>query len=62
MLLKPRDLSARWNITVATLKLWRKFGSGPEYLKLGTAKNSPVRYQIKDVEEFEKNFKEFADR
>ena len=36
-----------------TLQDWRMKGEGPPYIKLGFAKNSPIRYPIADVEAWE---------
>ena len=48
-LLTPEDLSARWNITLATLSQWRWNGRGPRFVKMGKG----IRYRLSDIERFE---------
>lgn len=50
--LTPEDLSARWNLPLSTLNQWRWNGKPPAFAKIGKR----VRYELKDVEEFEEKF------
>lgn len=52
-LLTPAALADRWQITVKKLAHDRVKGDGPAFVKLGRAKNSPVRYPLEHVEQFE---------
>ncbi len=52
-MLTPRQLADRFAVEEATLEDWRMKGEGPPYIKLGFAKNSPIRYKIEDVEAWE---------
>ena len=47
--LTPEDLADRWCLPITTLDQWRWHGKGPQFVKMGRR----VRYQIKDVENFE---------
>lgn len=49
--LTEHQLHLRWNISVATLRRWRREKTGPDFMKLGKA----VLYPISAVESFEKN-------
>lgn len=50
ILLNEKVLAARWGISVKTLQNKRVQGDGIPFLKLGRS----VRYQLKDVVEFER--------
>lgn len=43
-------LSERLTVPVMTLRRWRREGSGPVYVKLGSGRNSAVRYPTADLE------------
>ena len=43
-LLTSAETAALLGIKVNTLEIWRTKGNGPEFVKLGTAPQSPVRY------------------
>lgn len=47
--LNSRELAERWGVSEATLQLWRKDGTGPNYLKLG----AHVCYRLQDIEKHE---------
>ncbi|MDR6955216.1 putative DNA-binding transcriptional regulator AlpA [Ancylobacter sp. 3268] len=36
-MLKVRDAAARLGLSISTLNKWRVYGTGPTYLKLGSA-------------------------
>lgn len=55
MLLTPEELCQRWKLAANTLKKWRVEGKGPVYIKLGSGRNSEVRYRLEDIEAFEKS-------
>lgn len=57
MLLTPKELCERWKLADNTLRQWRVKGVGPPYIKLGDGRASEVRYQLKDIEAFEKSNK-----
>jgi hypothetical protein len=52
-MLTPPQLADRFAVEETTLEDWRKKGEGPPYIKLGFARNSPIRYRIDDVEAWE---------
>ena len=43
-LLTPKEMAKALSVTERTLVQWRCKGTGPEYIKLGPAKNAQVRY------------------
>ena len=47
-LVKEREVSARLNVEVATLRRWRWAGTGPRFIKIGGA----VRYDPEDLTAF----------
>lgn len=49
VLLRERELAARWGISVRTLKRWRAKAVGPDFIQLGHS----VRYDLSDVVAFE---------
>lgn len=53
-LLTPSELAERLKIHPGTLRRWRMDGEGPRWIKLGNAQSSAVRYELKDVEAWEK--------
>lgn len=48
-LLDNEQTAALLGIRPNTLEIWRLKGKGPRFVKLGTAKQSPVRYQHSEV-------------
>lgn len=52
--LTPGELAARLKCSEGTLANWRSEGTGPKFKHIGQRRNSPVRYNIKDVLEWEK--------
>lgn len=48
-LLTPRELAARWGLSVHTLENWRSAKRGPQFIKVGRL----VRYRLPAVEQFE---------
>jgi predicted site-specific integrase-resolvase len=48
MYLTPKQLAARWSVSVHTLAAWRSAGKGPAFIKLGG-----VRYPLEAVELYE---------
>ena len=53
-LLTPNELAERLKIHPGTLRRWRMDGEGPRWIKLGDTQSSAVRYELKDVEAWEK--------
>ncbi|WP_405057004.1 hypothetical protein OG474_30240 [Kribbella sp. NBC_01505] len=49
MHLTPKDLAARWQVTVGHLANLRSAGKGPNYLRLGGG----ITYRLGDVENYE---------
>jgi transcriptional regulator with XRE-family HTH domain len=47
-LLDERDVADRLNVSVATVRRWRLFKTGPKFLKIGAA----VRYRPEDLAAF----------
>ena len=45
-LIDEKQLSERFGISLNTLRSWRNCGDGPDFYKLGTARRSPVRYDV----------------
>ena len=41
---KPRKMADTLEVTERTLARYRKNGTGPVYVRLGKARNAPVRY------------------
>ncbi len=52
-LLTAEELANRWRCTPKKLAHDRVKGDGPTFLKLGSAKNSPVRYPLDGIEQYE---------
>ncbi|MFF2187276.1 helix-turn-helix transcriptional regulator [Streptomyces sp. NPDC058155] len=48
--LTPTQLAEELDISPQTLANWRWANTGPRYIKLGTAKNAPIRYRRTDVD------------
>ncbi|WP_413800120.1 helix-turn-helix transcriptional regulator [Streptomyces iranensis] len=48
--LTPVQLADELGVSVGTLANWRWRGEGPRYLKLGSGRSSPIRYQREDVD------------
>lgn len=53
VMLTTEQLAARWGIATQTLRNWRHTGGGPRAVKHGTARCSPVRYPLAEVERYE---------
>ena len=49
-LLDNEQTSTLLGIKPNTLEIWRCKGKGPRFIKLGTEKQSPIRYRRADVE------------
>ena len=45
-LMDEKQVSERFAISLNTLRSWRICGDGPDFYKLGTARRSPVRYDV----------------
>jgi hypothetical protein len=45
-LIDEKQVSERFGISLNTLRSWRSSGDGPDFYKLGTARRSPVRYDV----------------
>ena len=54
-LLTPNELAVRLKLHPGTLRRWRMEGIGPRWIKLGNAQSSAVRYELVDVEDWEKS-------
>lgn len=48
-LLTSAETAALLNIKPNTLEIWRGKNRGPAFVKLGTAKQSPVRYEQSEI-------------
>ena len=44
VLLTPSEMAKALSVSENTLAVWRCKGVGPDYIKLGPARNAPVRY------------------
>lgn len=51
-LLNDEQAAERLCISPATLRSWRCRGIGPNFVKMGAGKKSPVRYSSDDIDEF----------
>jgi hypothetical protein len=51
-LLKDDQAAVRLGVSAATLRSWRCRGIGPNFVKMGAGKKSPVRYSASDIDEF----------
>lgn len=51
-LLNDHDTAKQLGISPATLRSWRCRGIGPNFVKMGAGKKSPVRYAASDIEQF----------
>lgn len=47
--LRPKDLAARWQVSVGHLANLRSEGKGPAFLRLGGG----ISYRLSDVEDYE---------
>ena len=54
-----RQLSELISVPVNTLQNWRVSGIGLPFIKMGPGRNAPVRYHIKDVEQFIQEHRRF---
>ena len=45
-LMDEKQVSERFGIPLNTLRYWRTCGDGPDFYKFGTARRSPVRYDV----------------
>ncbi len=48
-LMTPDEAAAYVKVPVATLKAWRRRGTGPTYIRLN---NAHVRYRLRDLDEW----------
>lgn len=51
-LLTATEVAKILQVSVDTLARWRTQGRGPQFIKLGTARSSPVRYRHSVVQAF----------
>lgn len=51
-LLNDQAAATFLGVSPATLRSWRCRGIGPDYVKMGAGKKSPVRYSASDIEAF----------
>ncbi len=51
-LLTTEDVSALLNVAPATIVWWRSQKQGPEWVRLGRGKRSPVRYRPEAIEKY----------
>ena len=49
-LIDEKEVSARFSISVHTLRYWRSCGEGPDFYKLGTGRRALVRYDVAVLE------------
>ena len=47
------ELSDRWGLSADCLRRWRGEGTGPQYVKLGKFKKSPILYRLQDIMDYE---------
>lgn len=48
--LTTKQLATRWSLKMGTIRLWRWYGKGPNYIKVG----GRILYDIEKIREFEK--------
>lgn len=51
-LLTPKQVADLLQVTTDTLEAWRAKRQGPEFIKLGAGKRSPVRYPAQALDDF----------
>ena len=51
--LSPREVAGKWNVSDRHIRTLITRGEFPNAMRLGTAKSSPLRIPIRDVELFE---------
>ena len=51
------ELALRWSLNKGTLRNWRSFGMGPQYIKLGKGKPAKVLYPLVSILDYEKKCK-----
>jgi predicted DNA-binding transcriptional regulator AlpA len=51
-LLRESQVAQRLGVSMPTLRSWRCRGIGPNFVKLGNGKKSPVRYHHHDLEQY----------
>jgi hypothetical protein len=51
-LLNDEQAAEQLGVSPATLRSWRCRGIGPNFVKMGAGKKSPVRYSASDIEQF----------
>ena len=49
-LIDEKEVSARFGISLNTLRYWRSCGDGPDFYKLGTHRRALVRYDVAVLE------------
>lgn len=54
--LSSSDVAKRLGIKEPSLRNWRSVGRGPNYIKVGQARNAKVLYKEKDVRAFERAY------
>jgi hypothetical protein len=51
-LFNDQQAAVQLGVSPATLRSWRCRGIGPNFVKMGAGKKSPVRYSSRDIEQF----------
>ncbi len=51
-LLNDQQAAEQLGVSPATLRSWRCRGIGPDFVKMGAGKKSPVRHSAFDIEQF----------
>ena len=51
-LLHDKEAAQMLGVSPATMRSWRCRGVGPDFVKMGFGKKSPVRYSVADIEAF----------
>lgn len=48
--IRSRDAAEKIGVSDATLRAWRRNGTGPKHIKLGDSRRAPVVYEVAELE------------
>lgn len=51
-LLNERETADRLQVSIGTVRAWRRAGRGPRFVKFANQRRGAVRYRVEDLERF----------